>query len=545
MKDPNGFDELARQKLSERVTTFDESHWTDMERLLRERDRKPKAWWPWMTAGILLLGAGAVWVGMDEDPIAGTTVRTTVHAEPATAPSSTTVNEVPAADPEGNEEEGIHHAQVSGTGTELVSNEARTAAEPGAAHTTSSTRPYRTERTRRSMERESAIPTPRDDRSDLIASVAILPHAAPPTSLSEDPKDPVHTEAASSPNPTGPAQMPTTDIGSDTVPDEALTEEAGEAPAVIAATGSPDAPPTTDPALSELEADASGEAEVGPPTPVTTPEPPPVPPSTWLAIRTPFELSALGGTFSTSSEYTGDGTESWGASTERQTTSGFGLEGIWNLSDHFGIGAGAHISGYKERLSTEELSTTDQVLTNAYSWTSYDTLVLTVTGTDTIGAIVYNITELVPTTVYELDQTTDTSYVTTVSRPARTVTNTVSYVEVPLLFDAHTSCGRWVLGARGGPSLGFLTSRQGTVPGEVEGGYADFSDETFTSITFGCNARLYARYRLTRSWSVGVEPAWRQQLGNTFSSEEIQRRSNAVGAYFSLSYRILPKSSVP
>ena len=66
MKDPNGFDELARRKLAERDFAFDQSHWTDMEHLLAERDRKPKAWWPWMAAGVLLLGGGALWAGMEE-----------------------------------------------------------------------------------------------------------------------------------------------------------------------------------------------------------------------------------------------------------------------------------------------------------------------------------------------------------------------------------------------------------------------------------------------------------------------------------------------
>jgi hypothetical protein len=51
MKDPHGFDEIARQKLAGREHAFDDAHWSHMERLLRER--KPKAWWPWMAAALL------------------------------------------------------------------------------------------------------------------------------------------------------------------------------------------------------------------------------------------------------------------------------------------------------------------------------------------------------------------------------------------------------------------------------------------------------------------------------------------------------------
>ena len=67
MKDPNGFDDLARQKLAERRFAFDPAHWADMEQLLRERGRKPKAWWPWMAAGALLIGGGALWAGLEQD----------------------------------------------------------------------------------------------------------------------------------------------------------------------------------------------------------------------------------------------------------------------------------------------------------------------------------------------------------------------------------------------------------------------------------------------------------------------------------------------
>jgi hypothetical protein len=139
-------------------------------------------------------------------------------------------------------------------------------------------------------------------------------------------------------------------------------------------------------------------------------------------VRTPFEFSVLGGPFSTTGTYSGSGTETWEANTERQNTLGFGIEGVWNLGGHFGVGTGAHFSSYQEQLRTEGSSRTDQTLTNSYFWMPHDTMVLMVVDTVTLGATDYYVTELVPTTINELGVDTDTSYSTTVLRERRTVT---------------------------------------------------------------------------------------------------------------------------
>ena len=249
--------------------------------------------------------------------------------------------------------------------------------------------------------------------------------------------------------------------------------------------------------------------------------------------------------FSSTSIYGGDGTETWGARTERQNTPGFGIEGVWNIGKHFGLGAGAHYGSYRETLHTEVLSRTDQTLTNSYYWMPHDTMVLTVLGTDTIGAIIYNVTELVPWTIYELGVDTDTAYHNTVVRAPRTVTNTTSHVEIPLLLDAHTTCGRWVFGIRGGPTFGLLTSREGSVPGDGDQGFTELDTRTFRTMTWGCTVRGYARYRISGTWSLGLEPTWRQQLGNALAGDDVQRRGSAIGACLSVSYRIADKSAAP
>jgi hypothetical protein len=123
MKDPNGFDELARRKLAERDFAFDPSHWTDMEQLLFERDRKPMGWWPWMAAGVLLLGGAAVWSVLSDEaaslpgakgPVIERVERLKTITEPVTMVEAATPSEASRAVAEQAEE----HTASPVTGTE-------------------------------------------------------------------------------------------------------------------------------------------------------------------------------------------------------------------------------------------------------------------------------------------------------------------------------------------------------------------------------------------------------------------------------------------
>jgi hypothetical protein len=558
MKDPNGFDELARHKLAERDFVFDPSHWTDMERLLAERDRKPKAWWPWMAAGVLLVGGAALWAGMNgkgasvpvpNGPVAERVERSTTTAAPvptAEVPAPAEAPPVAAEPPQVNSA-----SPITGTGVaEAKAPRERmpTAGRNGLART-------QTERAHPERVREDVatrFPTNTvDPGSDPATTVTVtgstLAADLPTLSTTEQGNGSSGSTTAPAPS-TVPVTAPSDGSGikaTDGAEQAVSTADPGQQIVTEPVQEPSESTVPTPPEPSTIATDPNtSRTETTPPSTVEPDPAPPAPPA-WLAVQTPFELSVLGGAFSTTSTYGGSGTETWEASTERQNNMGFGIEGTWNIGSHFGLGTGAHFSSYQERLLTEELSRTDRILTNSYFWIPYDTLVLTVTGSDTIGATVVYTTELVPMTLYELGHTTDTTYHMTVLRERRTVTNTVNYVEIPLLLDVHTSCGRWVFGVRGGPTFGLLTSKQGSIPGEGETGYTDLNERTFRSMTLGCTGRAYARYRLSSAWSIGLEPTWRQQLGNALGDADVQRRGSAVGGYLSVSYRIAPKSVVP
>jgi len=556
MKDPNGFDELARQKLAERDHAFDPAHWADMERLLRERDRKPKAWWPWMAAGLLLMGGSALWSVTDKEtasvPSPNGTVAEQVEGSSTTSETTATVQVSSSTQ------------AITGTDTQPerpeASPEKETVAEAIHAPRGSASSAGRSDVAR--PRPNTVLTAYAHDGMAVISPVAAIdpermrPSTMTPADSMAPDETPASDNPASSSDPSGPVNDPVV----------TMAPNASEIPGTVTPENTNIVDPRTDmentvvPELVEQPLEPAIEKPAAPSTTTTEPsgsgtetpvpaivEPNPAPPAPpeWLAVRTPFELSLMGGAFSTTSDYRGRGTETWQASTERQNTPGFGLEGVWNISTHFGLGIGAHYTSYKERLVSGELHRTDEILSNNYFWISHDTMVLTVVDTVVIGATEYFVTELVPMTINELGIDTDTTYSTTLLRERRSVVNAVNYVEIPLLLDAHTSCGRWVFGVRGGPTVGLLTSKQGSIPGEGEAGYADLNERTFSSMTLGATARAYARYRLSSAWSIGLEPTWRQQLGNAFGDADVQRRGNAFGGYLSLSYRFAPKSVVP
>jgi hypothetical protein len=211
---------------------------------------------------------------------------------------------------------------------------------------------------------------------------------------------------------------------------------------------------------------------------------------------------------------------------------------MMRMGKNTGIGTGVHYSSYAERFSEADRFRTDVDYRNYYFLQTIDTTVTIVVGIDTVGGDTAYLTQQVNTSITTLGTGVDTVATTTLASGARTHVNVVSYLEIPLLFDAHLAQGRWSLGIRGGPFLGLLTGRRGALPNSAWDGYTDLADQPFRSLVLGYTARAYVRFRFNAAWSVGIEPCIRGQLVNAYSGGDVARRSMGAGAMLSLSYSL-------
>lgn len=268
-----------------------------------------------------------------------------------------------------------------------------------------------------------------------------------------------------------------------------------------------------------------------------------VPPTTaattdWLATSgSHFELSLFGGMSLSTSRYTATSAETWRSDNTAQWSPTFGSEAM-RMTAHFGYGLGIHRARYQEQLIAEQISRTDDIYTTSYSLMPVQIITPVVIDTIQLGGVDYYVTTPTTVTVNQLTSATDTSQQNTILREARTLLNRVDYWEVPLLVDLHTSKGRWCFGVRGGPSIGLLSMRVGMVPNAEGNGFSSLGNSTYHSTMFGYHARIYARYRLSDQWSIGLEPTARGQFGNAFSGSTPVRRNMAMGGAFSLIFRL-------
>jgi hypothetical protein len=219
-----------------------------------------------------------------------------------------------------------------------------------------------------------------------------------------------------------------------------------------------------------------------------------------------------------------------------ERTVGFGAE-LMHMGPHIGFGAGVHYSTYAERIDARELSMTETTFYDSNYFVPVDTTILVVHGTYFNGQWYYQ-THQLDTTINVLESGTFSNSNTYVRRVARERTNTLSYLEMPLLFDAHLVQGPWALGVRGGPTVGVLQGRRGSLPNEVLDGYTELEEEAFRELVIGWTARAYIRYRFSDAWSIGLEPTARGQLFNGLEDDGLTRRSSAFGGFFSVNYRL-------
>ncbi|MGV3638305.1 MAG: hypothetical protein ACO1NQ_11760 [Flavobacteriales bacterium] len=251
--------------------------------------------------------------------------------------------------------------------------------------------------------------------------------------------------------------------------------------------------------------------------------------------RSRLELSLWGGPFSTSTRYTGDRTTDWASTINKAGSIAFGAE-LMRQGEHFGFGAGLHYTSYVEQLDARDLKDELRTTVTTYELNGIDTTVLVVNGTVWINGQQYYMTQMLDTTIYVLVGTDSELVSTNVRRNALARSNRTSYLEIPLLFDAHLRRGHWTFALRGGPMLGIIQGRRGVLP--TSSGYTDLNDEAFTELVLGYTIQGHVRYQLGEAWTVGVGPALRGPLANTVQGDQLQRRANAAGGVITVGYRL-------
>jgi len=544
------FDELARQKLEQRAFPFEESAWLKaQEAMAAGKRRRPKAFWYFAGVTAIGLAVWGLWPKAFEKEVV------IVQADP--------------------------HAQVKEGGGSIETQAPEAARilpsvpadEQATAASDSEANP---------QQREIAASGSKEQRADKgsqprppnravagtqpTVQIAGLPQMVPPVVMKEvieivPPLDGLEVDGrhvAEVQDAVEPVVDRDVDLMASGVPQSAATG-AGEGAAAVNSSAVAQ-PPTAEqvPAEDQLATDViievnsepqsaadpelkepsiAAAASVDPPpadsASAATPEPPATP---LVSPRSPWEITALAGLASTTSRYQGARTQDWSVTPER--TASFGAEAV-RMGRNFGYGIGLHYGTYADRLSTPEESRTDELLSRYWFFQAVDTTVLIITGTttDSLGNTVHTGVN-VPTTVQVLRSAFDTSYATTVVRQARTRINRTSYIEVPFLLDAHLVQGRWSIGVRGGPTIGMLTTRSGSLPSEGEGGYAELGEAEVRQVVFGWTARAYLRYRFNSAWTIGLEPSARGQFQDGVIGAAASRRSSGLGALLTLSYRL-------
>lgn len=550
MNDRTPFDDLARRKLAERDFPFAPEAWADMEQqidaLPPRRDRRP-----FILMALLLLIGGGIWYGIPsrqdaavqaaqmDKPDAARARNEVLHAQEPFPMIATSIDTaVPAGASRIAPAEGMDPPVPSIDRPEPVTPPARPSA---------------------STNEQAAQPVPSAGTTPAVPAVKIAPVVIPAV---QDDAPSSTTGHATTDEPKTTRSAAPKDGPADPTPFD-RTPAGITLPAVVTTPGhddsDPQAPETKRPATHapltlapEPHNDPSpvaGEPSAAPPLDPVAEQHGSLPPvvdstlitvtdtNTWAPPSPPFlEATVWGGLFNTATMYTGSRTHDWATSHAGRTAMGLGAE-LMRMGRRFGIGAGLHFSTYAEDMNAQSLSDTWTELVQYHHVEGIDTTIMIVNGTTVINGQTYHVTQTLDTTILVLVTSTGEETFSQVQRNELHRTNRTSYLEVPLLLDAHTAAGRWHFGVRGGPMLGVLQGRRGVLPGAQ--GYTDMQNEAFSELVVGWTAQGYIRYRVAGGWLIGLGPSARGQLFNTMQGDALVRRSSAWGGQFSVSY-LLP-----
>ncbi len=544
MKEHNEFDELARRKLEERDHAFQDAHWADMEKLI-DADRKKRRGGYWLVPILLLLLGGGAWIfnSNKNEEITNTEVasiqkvkneagnnradgieRYNASEDPIEADQA---QPGPLKEIHPSKETRKVEGNESRIGSSTPPDEIRTINAAPEVHT----EPIATiDRMEPSEVRSTLIPTDPieadrpvelDHGSIEIASVVPDPIEKDPVA-EQDRTDEIATVRSSAVQPDlsdEKFQQP------EIIPNEVdrTIDDAG------ASSHATDAMIPGDTLHTDLPNDPI--AVVNDSAATLTPEPTPI-----LDPRSPFELGIFGGTTFTTSAYTGPLSQDWNSTIEPQQTFTGGVE-VMRMGRNFGIGSGLHYSTYAERIISEQIDRSETAEHHYYFLSPVDTTLLIITDSIFVSGEWHYTGQSIYTTVHVLDEGYETITTNTRVRDARDQVNRTSYLEIPLLLDAHLTQGRWSLGLRGGPTLGVLTMHRGSVP-RTDAGYLNLADQDLRTLVFGYTARAYVRHRFNAGWSIGLEPMIGGHLVNSFANADLMRRPSAFGGMLSLTYRI-------
>ena len=524
MKTRDNFDELSRRKLAEREFPFEEAHWAVVQNALETERKRRIGWLPWAAAGVLLV-VGAIWWATPSAQQPAEVAATGTVVEPTEGPTSAVKTEEPSAivrtddavDPTVVKENEL--VEITDVNARRVVDAAAMPSSPPRVSSPSSTK---TETSIESVSGMIAEELPRiavveTPIGNEVVNVVLVEDVL--NTVIADPMN-VIEETNASDTKTAPVEHGTKTQSS------ALNAQQAESATVppIDPTTSASSDTTAVPALATVALD----------TLITT-MPSQQPAST--GTKPFWEFSLLAGAHNTATKYTGGNSSEWGNALSSVTAPTFGAE-MMRLGRNTGIGFGVHYTCYKERFNSEDRFRTDLEYRNSYFLNYIDTAVTIIVGIDTSSGDTAYITQQVTTTVTVLDSSTDTVSTSTRTSEGRSHVNSACYLEIPVLFDAHLTQGRWSLGLRGGPYFGLLTGRRGSLPNAAWSEYTDLADQPFSALMVGYTARAYVRYRFNAAWSIGIEPSYRGQVLNAFSSGDIARRSNAAGVLLSLNYSL-------
>ncbi len=562
MSERSEFDDVARRKLEEREFPFQEADWLEAKRLIaQQRSSGTGRTWLLAGVGVMLIGLSAWFLTADSSAVQespSVSVNATHEKSTTAAPLAITRDEPKAIESarSGSSSDLTSSGLLDRDGAASNSNGPQVGSRPSPVRPEQVSTVQQQAVERSTMEKigaSSTSPAPgvaavsqdRDNASGAVETSAPAQEIVATTSTrAESVIDPTMGTAsmviagpetssadvsATAEPPVDAEEGPLTAVTENTTkstepPSDPTANEVGPFTADTSATITAGSEVANDPPAEQVQDSASTTAAVPPPPPLITPD-------------SPWEISLIIGGLLSRSTYTGGNSAEWIDGQTGRWSPAIGGE-VMHMGRNFGIGSGLHYSTYEEDLHIAERSLTTTVIQDSNYFEPFHTTILYALGDTIIDGELYYVTESRDTTLNILVLGTSSRTTTRKLIDARDVTNRVSYLELPLLLDAHVVQGAWVLGLRGGPTVGLLSERRGALPNATFDGYTDFSTEQFRSPVFGFTARAYLRYRWVNGWSVGLEPTWRGHFGNVLDSGDLTRRSSAVGGMISVSYRL-------